>query len=565
MRERKMEGKEKDMEKEEQEAENGDDEELWLPEFITTVCSNTINPWLCLYCGLIHCGRYVNGHAMEHSNKAKQHCVCMDIENYGVFCYVCDEYVNNASENKEIIRVRQILRNRNESETDPLVLGDDNAVDFNSSSMSNSLLDDDQVSWKSGNSDSLGKETQENSRSLRPRSRKRSHSNDSGSENTTGKIHCTRPRPSREKKTPLVGLRNLGNTCFMNAVLQSLSNIQEFCLYFKQLPSLGRHTNGRKVYHSTRSIKEISDELIAEELRKVLISLNQGDSKEAISPNELFSAIWKVVPRFRGYQQQDAHEFLRYMLDRLHTELLSLLPDDTLRDSQYISLDHKGRSSIVTSVFGGTLQSEVRCLNCLTESKKHDPFLDLSLDIPEKYLYSQKKTKDLDETLPPCTIADCLTSFVEVEELAETELYYCNNCKSKQRSTKRFWIRRLPNVLCLHLKRFRWNTHFRTKIDTEIVFPTTALDMSQFVLSNIHETRQSGAGTNLYDLAAVIVHHGSGVGCGHYTAFAINDGEWFHFNDSTVRPTGQATVAKCKPYILFYIRREFTLPRVQSS
>lgn len=92
-------------------------------------------------------------------------CIC--------FSYVCDEYVNNASENKEIIRVRQILRNRNESETDPLVLGDDNAVDFNSSSMSNSLLDDDQVSWKSGNSDSLGKETQENSRSLRPRSRKR--------------------------------------------------------------------------------------------------------------------------------------------------------------------------------------------------------------------------------------------------------------------------------------------------------------------------------------------------------------------------------------------------------
>lgn len=66
-------------------------------------------------------------------------------------------------------------------------------------------------------------------------------------------------------------------------------------------------------------------------------------------------------------------------------------------------------------------------------------------------------------------------------------------------------------VLCLHLKRFRWNnTHFRTKIDADIAFPTTALDMSQFVLSNLHETRQSGAGTNLYDLAAVIVHHGSG-------------------------------------------------------
>lgn len=51
--------------------------------------------------------------------------------------------------------------------------------------------------------------------------------------------------------------------------------------------------------------------------------------------------------------------------------------------------------------------------------------------------------------------------FLKVEELAETELYYCNSCKCKQKSTKRFWIRRLPNVLCLHIKRFRWSNFFR--------------------------------------------------------------------------------------------------------
>ena len=71
----------------------------------------------------------------------------------------------------------------------------------------------------------------------------------------------------------------------------------------------------------------------------------------------------------RGYQQQDAHEFLRYMLDRLHTELLHLLPDFTLKDNPYISLGHKSRSSIVTSVFGGTLQSEVSiCLSVECET-----------------------------------------------------------------------------------------------------------------------------------------------------------------------------------------------------
>ena len=92
----------------------------------------------------------------------------------------------------------------------------------------------------------------------------------------------------------------------------------------------------------------------------------------AISPESLFSVIWKVVPRFRGYQQQDAHEFMRYLLDRLHTELLTLLPYPD-SNSPYIGL--KGKSTIVTAIFGGILQNEVNCLICGMESKKHDPFL----------------------------------------------------------------------------------------------------------------------------------------------------------------------------------------------
>ena len=80
---------------------------------------------------------------------------------------------------------------------------------------------------------------------------------------------------------------------------------------------------------------------------------------------------------------------------------------------------------------------------------------------------------------------DCLSSFTELVELAETELYNCPNCKQKQRSTKRFWIRRLPNVLCLHLKRFRWSNYFRTKLDNFIDFPIKGLDMSKYILSNM--------------------------------------------------------------------------------
>jgi ubiquitin carboxyl-terminal hydrolase 3 len=153
------------------------------------------------------------------------------------------------------------------------------------------------------------------------------------------------------------------------------------------------------------------------------------------------------------------------MLDRLHTELQSVpgavsqtqTPTSSKMKNFVCPSTAKKGSSFVTNIFGGTLLSEVRCLSCSSTSKKHDPFLDLSLDIPEKYY------NDIDEDgkKPECHISDCLSSFVAVEELTETELYYCSNCKMKQRSTKRFWIRRLPNVLCLHIKRFRWNSYYR--------------------------------------------------------------------------------------------------------
>ena len=95
------------------------------------------------------------------------------------------------------------------------------------------------------------------------------------------------------------------------------------------------------------------------------------------------------------------------MLDRLHTELLSLLPGDlAVLRRQNVSPYSRRRSAttstshtIVTSIFGGMLQSEVTCLTCKMSSKKHDPFLDLSIDIPSPFLQF-RKSKEGDEKKP---------------------------------------------------------------------------------------------------------------------------------------------------------------------
>ncbi|GAB5572393.1 ubiquitin carboxyl-terminal hydrolase 3 isoform X6 [Prionailurus iriomotensis] len=258
-----------------------------------------------------------------------------------------------------------------------------------------------------------------------------------------------------------------------------------------------------------------------------------------------------------GYQQQDAHEFMRYLLDHLHLELQGgfngVSRSAILQENSALSGSNKccinGASTVVTAIFGGILQNEVNCLICGTESRKFDPFLDLSLDIPSQFRNKRSKNQ---ENGPVCSLRDCLRSFTDLEELDETELYMCHKCKKKQKSTKKFWIQKLPKVLCLHLKRFHWTAYLRNKVDTYVEFPLRGLDMKCYLL----EPENSGPESCLYDLAAVVVHHGSGVGSGHYTAYATHEGRWFHFNDSTVTLTDEDTVVKAKAYILFYVERQ---------
>lgn len=105
----------------------------------------------------------------------------------------------------------------------------------------------------------------------------------------------------------------------------------------------------------------------------------------------------------------------------------------------------------------------------------------------------------------------------------------------------------LPEVLCIHLKRFRHELTFPSKIANFVSFPLTDLDMRPYLYNNCRNEATS------YDLTSVICHHGTANG-GHYTCYAINPGtgQWYELDDHCVMPVSAETVSNAEGYVLFY-------------
>eukprot|EP00546_Thalassionema_frauenfeldii_P013290 CAMPEP_0178928376 /NCGR_PEP_ID=MMETSP0786-20121207/19862_1 /TAXON_ID=186022 /ORGANISM="Thalassionema frauenfeldii, Strain CCMP 1798" /LENGTH=1163 /DNA_ID=CAMNT_0020604219 /DNA_START=39 /DNA_END=3530 /DNA_ORIENTATION=- len=151
------------------------------------------------------------------------------------------------------------------------------------------------------------------------------------------------------------------------------------------------------------------------------------------------------------------------------------------------------------------------------------------------------------------TVLQCIEKYCQMEQLEETEMWFCNRCKEHVRAWKQFHIYRAPPILIIHLKRFHYSasTHRRDKIDTFIDFPLKGLDLTSEVMHWVEESKP------IYDCYAVSNHYG-GLGGGHYTAYALNDdGTWGNYDDSRVSANiDPKDVVSSAAYVLYYRRRD---------
>ncbi|NWT61247.1 UBP2 hydrolase, partial [Erythrocercus mccallii] len=344
---------------------------------------------------------------------------------------------------------------------------------------------------------------------------------------------CSLSLQSSKAVQGLTGLRNLGNTCFMNSILQCLSNTKElrdYCLQNQYLRDLNNNSRMRTALMS--------------EFAKLIQLLWTSSPNESVSPSEFKTQIQRYAPRFVGYNQQDAQEFLRFLLDGLHSEVnrvlvrprastdtLDHLPDDE-KSRQMWRRYQEREDSRISDLFVGQLKSSLTCSECGYCSTAFDPFWDLSLPIPKKG-YGE------------VTLMDCLRLFTKEDVLDGDEKPTCCRCKARTRCTKKFSIQKFPKILVLHLKRFSEARIRSSKLTTFVNFPLKDLDLREFASQSCNHA--------VYNLYAVSNHSGTTMG-GHYTAYCKSpvSSEWHTFNDSRVTPMSSSHVRSSDAYLLFY-------------
>ncbi|MQL72574.1 hypothetical protein Taro_004939 [Colocasia esculenta] len=316
------------------------------------------------------------------------------------------------------------------------------------------------------------------------------------------------------------GLENFGNTCYCNSVLQALY----FCVPFReQLLD----------YYSSNKNPGDAEENLLTCLADLFTQISSQKKKTGvIAPKRFVQRVKKENELFRSYMHQDAHEFLNFLLnelvDILEKESKAAKTSPEVSSSSSSEKTANGPSNPVANgvkeplltwvhkIFQGTLTNETRCLRCETVTARDETFLDLSLDIEQN-----------------SSITSCLKNFSSTETLNAEDKFFCDKCCSLQEAQKRMKIKKLPHILVIHLKRFKYIEQLgrNKKLSYRVVFPM------ELKLSNTIDDDDTE-----YSLFAVVVHVGSGPNHGHYVSLVKSHNHWLFFDDENVEMIDETAV-----------------------
>ncbi|KAJ2549037.1 hypothetical protein EV175_004597 [Coemansia sp. RSA 1933] len=262
----------------------------------------------------------------------------------------------------------------------------------------------------------------------------------------------------------------------------------------------------------------------------------------SLSPQRFIAKLKESNELFRSNAHQDAHEFLNYLLNEIVENVGKIQREKGLQGSTGAPLHGPSKQrggTWVHTLFEGLLTNETRCLSCENVTSRDETMLDVAVDIHEN-----------------TSVINCLNQFAAGELLCHNNKFYCDNCGGLQEAERRMRLKQLPNILALHLKRFKYHEGLGryVKLSYRVNFPTELR-----VPNTTEETEDV-----LYSLSAIVVHLG-GPFHGHYISIVRSCDKWVLFDDDCVEIISEDELNNYfgdspnfgSGYVLFYERTDF--------
>ncbi|TYH57790.1 hypothetical protein ES332_D08G113400v1 [Gossypium tomentosum] len=506
--------------------------------------------YACVACAAVFChAPLLHSHASDHSLSIPGHEIAVDVDRAELFCCACGDQVYDRDFDAAVVLAQTV-----------------NATATTSTSGSTAM----QCSVAGSQPENLRKRRRVDYRPWEP---------DSGEHISRGNqsiplLDAANASLVSSTQQPwgLRGLNNLGNTCFMNSILQALLHTPPLRNYF-----LGDRHNRYYCQQKNGAINGTKNSrlCLACDMDALFSAVFSGD-RTPYSPAKFLYSWWQHAANLASYEQQDAHEFFISMLEGIHEKV-----EKDKRKSQ--SPAGSGDCCIAHRVFSGILRSDVMCMVCGFTSTTYDPCVDISLDLEPnqggsgksssaKSLNSFNVEADCMRPNQNCgisTLKGCLERFTRAEKLGSDQKLFCQKCQVRQESLKQMSIRKLPLVSCFHVKRFEHSSirKMSRKVDRYLQFPFS-LDMAPYLSSSILRSRfgnrifpfdgdEQDASNDLsteFELFAVVTHSGR-LDAGHYVTYLRLSNQWYKCEDAWITQVNESIVRAAQGYMMFYVQK----------
>ena len=344
---------------------------------------------------------------------------------------------------------------------------------------------------------------------------------------------------------PLIGLNNVGSTCFMNATLQCLLHISELNLYF-----LNEYPNDYNILRTKNSSSETMGNIslayynVINEvyLKSIQCNNNYYMNNNSFAPNEFKETLGKYNSQFRYYEANDSKDLILYLLQTFHEELNYFgdqpFPVNLLRPNQLNRADtfnyfnntyNIQNFSIVSKLFYGTYENIIKCCNC---NKMYFSY--------QKFEFISFSTYNYRNGI--FNICDGFQDNQAIQYLQGNNKYFCPSCQNLYDGETCCKIITPPSKLIINID------YGKNKINNvkQLIFDEM-IDITSFINFNFGKKI-------IYQISGVCTHLGSSGPTGHYIAYCRNKqtGMWYNFNDSFVRLCDKNEIYRGSPYLLVY-------------